>query len=142
MHSGHVRPTEMADFRRASRERINVFSVGDTYLFKHYVSEDAFAEINRYYEEYDHRFEVPGDRFGFVEETLEKHDYAPVVVENPEPFAVLKRKYTNHPDVLFQDSVYQRGLGAFNCFVMNTHEAAGRAADRGARPLAEADVDL
>jgi hypothetical protein len=132
----------MSDFRRASRERINVFQVGETYLFKHYVSEDLFSEIDRYYEEYDYRFEVPVDRFGFVRERLEDHDYAPVVVENPEPFAVLKRKYTNHPEVLFRDAVYQRGLGKFNCFVMKTRDAAERAVERGARPLTETDVDL
>jgi hypothetical protein len=119
-----------------------VFRVGDAYLFKHYVSEELFSEIDRYYEEYDYRFEVPEDRFAFVRELLEEHDYAPVVVEDPESFAVLKRKYTNHPDALFRDSVYQRGLGTFNCFVMKTRDAAERAIERGARPLAEADVDL
>jgi len=132
----------MSDFRRASRERINVFRVGDAYLFKHYVSEDVFSEIDRYYEEYDYRFEVPADRFAFVRELLEEHDYAPVVVEDPEPFAVLKRKYTNHSDALFRDTVYQRGLGKFNCFVMKSREAAKRAVDRGATPLAEANLEL
>ncbi|MFB6227997.1 MAG: hypothetical protein ABEH88_05355 [Halobacteriales archaeon] len=132
----------MSEFRRAGRERINVFSVGDTYLFKHYVSEELFSEIDRYYEEYDYRFEVPADRFEFVRERLEDHDYAPVVIEDPEPFAVLKRKYTTHPDALFRDAVYQRGLGKFNCFVMKTREAAENAAEAGAIPLAEADLTL
>jgi len=132
----------MADFRRASRERINVFRIDETHLFKHYVSEEAFAEIDRYYEEYDYRFEVPADRFAYVREILEAHDYAPVVIEDPEPFAVVKRKYTNHPDALFKDAVYQRGLGKFNCFVMKTREAAERAVERGARPLAEMDLEL
>jgi hypothetical protein len=132
----------MSDFRRASRERINVFRVGDAYLFKHYVSEGVFSEIDRYYEEYDYRFEVPADRFAFVRELLEEHDYAPVVVEDPEPFAVLKRKYTNHSDALFRDTVYQRGLGKFNCFVMKSQDAAKRAVDRGATPLAEANLEL
>lgn len=129
----------MSDFRPGSRERINVFRVEDTYLFKHYVSEEAFSAIDRYYEEYDYRFEVPEDRFGFVRERLEDHDYAPIVIEDPEPFAVLKRKYTNHPDALFRDAVYQRGLGKFNCFVMKNRDAAERAAEAGAIPLSEAD---
>ena len=132
----------MSDFRRASRERINVFPVGEAYLFKHYVSEEVFSEIDRYYEEYDYRFEVPADRFAFVRDLLEEHDYAPVVVEDPEPFAVLKRKYTDHPDALFRDAVYHRGLGNFNCFVMKTRDAAERAAERGATPLVDADLNL
>jgi hypothetical protein len=132
----------MSDFRRASRERINVFRVGDDYFFKHYVSEEVFSRIDRYYEEYDYRFEVPADRFAFVRELLEEHDYAPVVVEDPEPFAVLKRKYTSHPDALFRDAVYQRGIGTFNCFVMKTRDAAERAVEYGATPLADADLDL
>ena len=132
----------MADFRRASRERINVFRVEGAYLFKHYVSEDAFAEVERYYEAYDYRFEVPPERFEFVREVLADHDYAPVVVEDPDPFAVVKRKYTNHPDVLFEDAVYQRSLGTFNCFVMKTRDAADRAVERGGRPLAGTDLEL
>jgi hypothetical protein len=132
----------MPEFRRASRERINVFRVEDTYLFKHYVDEDAFAEIERYYEEYEYRFEVPADRFAFVRRVLEDHDYAPVVVEDVEPFAVLKRKYTDHPDALFRDSVYHLSRGNFNCFVMKTREAAEDAVDRGAIPLEERDLDL
>jgi hypothetical protein len=132
----------MSGFRRAGRERINVFSVGDAYLFKHYVSEELFSEIDRYYEEYDYRFEVPAERFGFVEERLEEHDYAPVVIEDPEPFAVLKRKYTNHPDALFRNAVYHRSLGNFNCFVMKTRDAVASAVEEGAIPMSETDMKL
>jgi hypothetical protein len=132
----------MPDFRRASRERINVFSVEDAYLFKHYVSAELFSEIDRYYEEYDYRFEVPEDRFGFVRERLEEHDYAPVVIEDPEPFAVLKRKYTTHPDALFRDAVYQRSLDGFNCFVMKTRDAVENATEAGAIPIAETELHL
>lgn len=132
----------MPEFRRASRERINVFEVENTYLFKHYVDEDVFSEIGRYYEEYEYRFEVPADRFAFVRQLLEDHDYHPVVVEDVEPFAVLKRKYTDHPDSLFRDAVYHRSRGNFNCFVMKSHEAAERAVDRGAIPLEARDLEL
>ena len=100
----------MSDFRRGDRERINVLTVEDTYLFKRCVFEELFSEIDRYYEEYDYRFEVPAGRFGFVEERLEEHEHAPVV-EDPGPFAVLKREYTSHPDALFRDAVYRRGPG-------------------------------
>lgn len=132
----------MAEFRRASRERINVFRVDDDYLFKHYVDEAVFAEIERYYDEYEYRFEVPADRFAFVRKLLEDNDYQPVVVEDPEPFTVLKRKYTDHPDALFRDAVFHLSRDNFNCFVMKTREAAERAVDRGAVPLAERNVEL
>lgn len=132
----------MPDFRRASRERINVFRVSDAFLFKHYVSESAFSELNRYYDDYEYRFEVPPDRFVFVRSLLREHGYAPVVQEDHEPFAVLKRKYTNHPEVLFEKSVYQRDLGNFNCFIMKDRTAVEEAIDSGAIPIEETDHEL
>ncbi len=132
----------MSAFRRASAERINVFPVADEFWFKAYLEDELFAELSRYYKEYDYRFEVPADRFEYVRSLLEENGYAPTVVENLEPFAVVKRKYTDHPTVLFRGSVFQEDLGRFNCFVMKDQDARERAIDAGATPIEETDLEL
>lgn len=133
----------MAEFRRAGTTRINAFEVEGTYLFKHYFEEEAvFSALRRYYSRYEYRFEVPAARLGRVRSILEEHGYALIDVAEVEPFAVVKRKYTAHPRVLFEDSVVQRGLGQFNCFVMKDEAAVDRAIEAGARRLSETDLDL
>lgn len=132
----------MAAFHRAGGERVNVFPVEGVYLFRHYLSEDAFAELRRYYERYEYRFSVPATRFDRVAATLERHGYEPVVVDSFEPYTVVKRKYSTHPDVLFSAAVLHRSAGRFNCFVLKDRESVDRAVAGGATSIAETDVEL
>lgn len=133
----------MAAFHRAGHRRVNAFRVGERYLFRHYFEEDAvFDALKRYYRRYDYRFEVPASRFGRVQRQLAEHGYALVEVGDPTPFAVVKRKYTNHPTTLFKESVLHRSLGRFNCFVMTDRSAVERAVEQGARRLSETDLTL
>lgn len=133
----------MAAFHSAGRSRINAFHVGEVYLFRHYFEDDAvFDELKRYYSRYDYRFEVPDSRFGRVERLLDEHGFALAKVPDPEAFAVVKRKYTDHPKVLFSGSVLHRSLGRFNCFVMKDREAVEEAVARGAQRLADTDLSL
>ena len=133
----------MASFTRAGQTRLHAFHVGDAYWFRHYFEDDdLFDELKRYYSHYDYRFEVPAGRFERVQRLLDDHGFALVKVDDPTPFAVVKRKYTAHPPVLFKRSVLHRSLGRFNCFVMADREAAERAVAEGARPLADTDLEL
>ncbi len=133
----------MAAFHQAGRTRINAFHVGEAYLFRHYFEDDdVFDALKRYYSSYDYRFEVPESRFGRVERVLDEHGYALAKVPDPEPYAVVKRKYTDHPDVLFKGSVFHRSLGQFNCFVMKDRATVEAAVEGGARRLSETDIDL
>lgn len=133
----------MAAFHQAGRTRINAFHVDEAYLFRHYFEDDAvFDQLKRYYSPYDYRFEVPESRFGRVERLLDESGYALSKVPDPEPFAVVKRKYTAHPDVLFKGSVFHRSLGQFNCFVMKDRASVDEAVEAGARPLSDTDLTL
>ncbi|MDZ7702092.1 MAG: hypothetical protein U5J98_08525 [Halobacteriales archaeon] len=133
----------MAAFHQAGRTRINAFHVGEAYLFRHYFEDDdVFDALKRYYSSYDYRFEVPESRFGRVDRVLDEHGYALAKVPDPAPFAVVKRKYTDHPTLLFKGSVLHRSLGQFNCFVMKDHEAVEAAVEAGARRLDETDLEL
>lgn len=128
-------------FHRAGHQRVNVFEVDDRYLFKYFFDEDGvFAKLKRYYDSYEYRFEVPAERFEYVREVLLDHGYAPTVVDPVEPFVVVKRKYTDHPEILFRGSVLHRSAGNFNCFVMKDTDAVEQAIEAGAQPLAETDV--
>lgn len=132
----------MAGFSRAGRERINVFPIGEEVRFRHYLSEDAFAELREYYDRYEYRFSVPAHRFDRVRAVLERHGYDPVVVESVEPYTVVKQKYTDHPDVLFSAAVLHRSLERFNCFVLKDRESVERAVEGGATPIARTDLDV
>ncbi|MFB6219341.1 MAG: hypothetical protein ABEH77_09265 [Halobacteriaceae archaeon] len=127
----------MASFGRAGLERVNAFRVGDQYMFRHYFEEEAvFAELGEFYEEYDYRFEVPADRFDEVVAFLERNGYT-LIEQEPGPFFVVKRKYTDHPDVLFESAVLQRSVDNFNAFLMADQAAVERAVEGGARRLSE-----
>lgn len=132
----------MASFHRAGRERINVFPVGDDYRFRHYLSEDAFGELREYYDRYEYRFSVPAGRWDRVRATLERHGYEPTVVDAFEPYTVVKRKYSNHPDVLFSAAVAHLSVGQFNCFVLKDRESVEEAVEGGATPIADTDLEV
>lgn len=132
----------MSEFVPAGAERVNVFVVGDAYLFKHYFEGDeVFDELRQYYNHSQYRFEVPDADFERVRLFLEDRDYALVVVEDIEPYAVVVRKYTAHPDNIFKGSVLHRSVGDYNLFVMTDREAMEAAVEAGATPLAEAPVE-
>jgi hypothetical protein len=124
------------------RERINLFAVDDRYLFKQYFEEDdLFAELRRYYNEDDYRFEVPQERFDEIRNILQEYFYDPVVVDEPEQFCVVYPKYSDHPDVLFKASVLQRSTGDHHVFLMKDELSVDQAVNNGAERLSDASVD-
>lgn len=132
----------MAEFHRAGHERVNVFPVEERYLFKHYFEgEDVFDRLKQYYNNQQYRFEVPPSDFENLQEFLVSHGYALVVVDAVEEFVVVVRKYTQHPENIFKDSVMHRSTGDFNCFLMTDQEAVDRAIDAGAIRLTTAAVE-
>lgn len=129
-------------FRRASQERVNVFPVGERYLFKHYFDQDEiFDRLRRYYDNQQYRFEVPEDDFDEIKAFLGEFGYGLVVVDAVEAFAVAVRKYTEHPENIFNDSVLQRSEGDYNVFVLKDQAAVEQAELQGATRLSEADVN-
>ncbi len=133
----------MDGFHRAGQERVNAFQVGEQYYFKFYFEETAvFSQINQYYNQYEYRFEVPAGRFEWVKEFLADAGYDLVVVSEFAPFVVVKRKFTAHPNILFEKSVFHTTVQNFNCFVMDDHDAAEAAVAAGARYLRETAVEF
>jgi hypothetical protein len=133
----------MASFHRAGHERINVYLVGSTYLFKHYFEgDDVFSRLREHYNPQQYRFEVPSDAFEDLQEFLAEHGYGLVVVEPIEEFAVVLRKYTDHPDGIFKDSVIQRSTDGYNCFLLTDRDAVERAVENGATWLSDTDLEL
>ena len=125
------------------REEILVFALDDTYLFKQYFEQDElFADLREYYNDEKYRFEVPVDAFETAAERLEEHFYKPIVVEEVEPFCVVKRKYTDHPDVLFKTAVAKQSSGDHTVFLLKDRLSVEQAVEQGATRLTDADLDV
>lgn len=125
------------------RERINAFEIDDTYLFKHYFDQDdVFAELRRYYNESEYRFEVPADALTEVQALLEDCFVELTVVDDVEPFCVVKCKYTDHPDVLFKASVLQREQSDYNVFLMTDQLSVEQAVNNGATRVADTNLEI
>lgn len=125
-----------------NREQINLFVVDDLYLFKHYFEQNAvFGTLRRYYNEDAHRFEVPEDALAEVQEVPRDHFYDPVIVEEPESFCVVHRRYTDHPDVLFKASVLQRSRDDYHIFLMKDQLSVDQAVNNRATPINDTDLD-
>lgn len=132
----------MAAFRRASHERVNVFEVDDRYLFRHYFDgEEVFDRLKRYYNNRQYRFEVPPEEFDDLRSFLAERGYGLVVVDVPEEFAVVVRKYTAHPENIFKESVIQRSVDGHNCFLMTDREAVDLAVRDGATRLVDTGLE-
>lgn len=133
----------MAGFHPAGHERVNVFPAGGTRYFKHFFEEDeVFDELRPFYNHYAYRFEVPEDEFEALRTTLTEFGYALVEVDAVEEFVVVKRKYTDHPRILFAGSVLRRSVPDHHCFVMKDRDAVKRAVAAGAVRLTDADLDF
>lgn len=125
------------------REQINAFVIDDTYLFKHFFDRDeVFDALRPYYNESAYRFEVPAEEFSEVQDRLDDQFVDLTVVDDPDRFCVVKRRYTDHPDVLFKASVLQRERQDYTVFLMKDQLSVEQAVNTGATRLAESDVSV
>jgi len=131
----------MSGFRRASHDRVNVFEVDGTYLFKHYFDGDhVFDRLKPYYNNQAYRFEVPPEEFSDLQTFLADEGYGLAVVDAVPEFAVVVRQYTAHPDNIFKESVIQRTVEDYHCFLMTDQNAVEGAVDDGATRLTATDL--
>lgn len=127
-----------SEFTRASRTRLNVFPADDRYRFREYFDEAGlFASLKPFYDEEHYRFEIPTDRFETVADLLQSYDYEPVIVEDPTPFVVAFKRFSDHPRVLFRHAIEQRRTERFTLFLLNTQAAVTKAVEKGAIELDE-----
>ena len=132
----------MAAFRRAGDEQVNVFEIDETYLFKHYFDgEEVFDRLKRFYNNQHYRFEVPTAKFETLRSFLAEHGYGLVVVDAVEEFAVVVKKYTQHPENIFKGSVIHRSVEGYNAFLMTDQTAVDRATREGAIRLTNTDLE-
>lgn len=123
----------MSKRRRSGTQEIHVFPVDEFYLFKHYFDDEAvWDRLKRWYNNQQYRFEVPESEFGDVRSFLEDEGYGVTVIESLEKFVVVVKKYTGHPENIFKESVIQRSVDGYNCFLMTDQMAVARAVDEGA----------
>jgi hypothetical protein len=123
----------MAEFRRAGDEQVNVFEIDETYLFKHYFDgEDVFDRLKPYYNNQQYRFEVPAEAFEELRSFLSDHGYSLAIIDAVREFAVVVKKYTEHPENIFKGSVIHRSVDGYKAFLMTDQAAVDRAIREGA----------
>lgn len=123
------------------REPIYVFRLDDAYVFRHYFElTDCFDALAEFYDDEAYRFEVPDREWDDVVGTLREFYYDPEVVEDVEPFVVVKEAYTPHAEIL-RNSVANWTRRGYNFFLMTDPLAVERAVqEEGATPVAETDL--
>lgn len=133
----------MSEFRKASSTQINAFQIDARIFFKHYFEDsDVFSELRSYYNSNEYRFEVPIDALPNVRQYLQDEGFGLVVVSDPTEFAVVKRKFTEHPDFLFKNSVLMRNTRNHHVFLMKDQSSVEQAIVNGAKRLDSTDLDI
>lgn len=118
-------------------ERINLFDVGDRYLFKHYFERtDLFDALSEYYNGDEYRFEVLTDELEVVRDALDERYYELVAIDDPEPYCVVKEQYTSHAAIL-RNSVAHWSRDDHNFFLMKDELSVREALEAGAKPISE-----
>ncbi len=130
----------------ADTTAINAFKVedADLYVFSQYFDqEEIFEELREWYDSEEYRFEVPTDEMDRIESFLDEYFYevTRVAPNDIEPFCVVKKKYTDHADIL-RNSVYHTSQGSSTVFVMQDRLSAEQAVEQGAAPLADSDTNF
>ncbi|MDY6770800.1 MAG: hypothetical protein SV186_02455 [Candidatus Nanohaloarchaea archaeon] len=123
------------------QEKINVFEVNDTYLFKHYFENDeVFDELGRYYNQDAYRFELP-DRTTLqqVDELLGEYFHTLNLVSDIEPYCVVVERGEDYSDIL-RNAVVQFDRGRRIVFLMKDKLSADQAIEQDATPLEEAEI--
>lgn len=122
--------------------RIPVFEISESYLFTYYFEgEDLFEELEGYYDRDEYRFEIPKEAFEEVCRVLAEHFYELDVVEDIEPYCVVKETYTEHAEILKQ-SVLTWTRRGHHFFLLKDELAVEHAIERGATPVADVDLVL
>lgn len=135
--------TAGADVDDADLERVNVFHVGDEYLFRHYFDGEAvFEQLKPYYESQEYRFAVPAHKFEPLQVRLRDRGYDLRVVEDPEPFGAVVKKYRTHPENVFKAAVLQRSTREYNVFFLRDRHEVAKAVKQGATRLVDTDIEI
>jgi len=138
--AGDVRPDPATD---DDPTEVNAFPMRDVLLVRHYFEGDgAFGVLEPYYDQRAYRFEVPQSELPAVQEGLAEFGYRLRVVDYLAPLAVVVRKYTRHPESVFEDAVAEFSNAEFNVFLLKDEAAVENAVRGGATRLVDAPVEV
>lgn len=130
-------------FHRAGEEPIYAFKVDGVYYFKYYFDDTSvFKALSQFYDSEKSHFKFNPENLDYVDETLSEHGFSLIDVLDVEEFVVAKRKYTDHPDVLFKQSIVRTSAMDYNLFLMQDEDAVEHAITNGAIPISALDVSF
>lgn len=132
----------MLGSRKGATEQLNVFEIDGRYLLKHYFDDtDIYGEMRQYYNNNQYRFEIPEDDISDVLTFLSQEGFDMYVVDDLDPYVVAVRKYRDHPENIFKESVMQRSTVNYHCFLMKDEAAVKYAVKGGGVPVAGSDIN-
>ncbi|PTD94711.1 hypothetical protein C9439_01185 [archaeon SCG-AAA382B04] len=121
--------------------QINLFRIGKRWMFKEYLSEEAFKELSEFYSSEDYRFEFQTKtNLKEAREVLEENGYETKLIENIKQYCVVKDKYSERRDIL-KKSVYNETIEDKIVFVMKDKGAVEEAIALGAQPLNKTEIE-
>lgn len=127
----------------AEREQVNVFTINNTVLFKHYFDgNEVFYRLKPYYNSNEYRFEVPVGKFDSLRRFLRTHGYDMTIIDRQTDYYVAVKQYSAHPDGIFKLSVYTERVDGYNCFLMKDQDAVKTAINQGAERLSALPLRL
>lgn len=83
---------------------------------------------------------MPPDEFEAIRSFLADYGYGLVVVTAIDEVVVMVEKYTAHPENIFKQSVIQRSVDGYNCFLLTDQAAVEQATREHATRLTETDL--
>lgn len=132
----------MSGFRRASTDKINVFEIGDYYLFKHYFdSDEVFELVKVWYNGDKYRYEIPRNKFEKAKNNLAEEGFALLPVHDMTEYIICIRQYTEHPDGIFKESVIHNRKNNYNCFIMKNQKAVEKMENFGGVRFSELNIE-
>lgn len=121
--------------------QINLFKIGKKWIFKEYLSEEAFKELADFYSSKNYRFEFyTKTNLKEAIEALEKNGYEVKLIEDVSKYCVVKDKYSERKEIL-KKSVYNETKDEKIVFVMKDKGAVEEATSLGATPLNETNIE-
>lgn len=132
----------MEDSSPPDGKRVAVFLIDERYMFKHYFNDGyVFNRLKEYYNNKQYRFEIPKNEYDSTRSFLQDRGYNLVLVDDMREYIIVVKKYTSPPENIFKDSIIQRSVGEYHCFLMKDANSVQQAPKNKAVKLPQTNLE-
>lgn len=120
---------------------INIFKIGNKWVFKHFLSDDVFKQLSDFYNNEKYRFEFyTKTNLNEAKDILKENNYDFKIIEDIKPYCVIKDKYSKRKEIL-RRCVYTETKNEKIIFVMKNKSAVEEATAVGAKLLEDTNLN-